>query len=106
MEGRVKLNGKIVGYLKKHGTSNYAFDYVSGYAGPPIARAFKDLQKHYSRSDGNLFPFFSGLLSEGVQKDLQSRILKIDPNDEFTRLLKTASKTIGAVTIHPVESKS
>lgn len=106
MKARVKLNDKTVGYLNKLADSHYTFDYVDGYKGAPIARYFKDTQKHYIRADGNLFPFFAGLLSEGTQKDVQCRILKIDPDDEYTRLLKTASKTIGAVTVHPVENES
>ena len=35
-------------------------------------------------------PIFSGMLAEGSLKDLQCLMLRIDPNDEFTRLLKTA----------------
>ena len=47
-----------------------------------------------------LHPFFSGLLAEGSLKELQCRQLKIDEDDEFTRLLKTASvDTIGTITV-------
>ncbi|NEW60064.1 phosphatidylinositol kinase [Sulfurovum sp. bin170] len=50
-----------------------------------------------------LHPFFSNLLAEGNLKKLQCRQLKIDENDEFSRLLKTAnSDTIGAITIREV----
>lgn len=45
-----------------------------------------------------LFPFFFGLLAEGVQKERQCRELKIDENDHFTRLLETSAYgAIGAV---------
>lgn len=45
-----------------------------------------------------LFPFFFGLLAEGVQKERQCRELKIDERDHFTRLLETSSYgAIGAV---------
>ena len=48
----------------------------------------------------NLHPFFSNLLAEGNLKKLQCKKLKIDENDEFTRLIKTATHdTIGTVTI-------
>lgn len=104
MRAEVKLNDKTVGYLEKVGAEHYSFDYVDGYNGPPIARSFKDTRKHYVRADGKLFPFFAGLLSEGRQKDIQCRLLKIDPDDEYSRLLKTASRTIGAVTVHPEET--
>lgn len=47
-----------------------------------------------------LFPFFFGMLAEGILKDTQCRKLKLDENDHFGRLLKTAhSDTIGDVTV-------
>jgi serine/threonine-protein kinase HipA len=50
-----------------------------------------------------LFPFFYGLLSEGTNKEIQSKLLKIDENDDFTRLIKTAENdTIGAITIKEI----
>jgi len=48
----------------------------------------------------HLHSFFSNLLAEGNLKKLQCQKLKIDEDDEFTRLLKTATDdTIGTVTI-------
>ena len=48
----------------------------------------------------HLHPFFANLLAEGNLKKLQCQKLKIDENDEFIRLLKTATDdTIGTVTI-------
>jgi len=50
----------------------------------------------------HLFAFFSGLLAEGVQKDIQCRYLKIDENDDFGRLLRTSKfDCIGAVHVAP-----
>jgi len=47
-----------------------------------------------------LHPFFSGLLAEGSLKALQCKQLKIDEDDEFSRLIQTAKvDTIGAITI-------
>ena len=49
-----------------------------------------------------LFPFFYGLLAEGVQKRLQCRGLKIDENDHFTRLAETCRQgVIGSVYVEP-----
>lgn len=49
-----------------------------------------------------LFPFFYGLLAEGVQKRLQCRGLKIDENDHFTRLAETCRQgVIGAAYVEP-----
>jgi len=48
-----------------------------------------------------LFPFFAGLLTEGITLQIQCRLLKIDPNDFFGRLLKTVhDDAIGNITIH------
>ena len=50
-----------------------------------------------------LFPFFYGLLSEGINKQTQCRLLQIDENDAFGLLLKTAhSETIGAITVKEI----
>jgi serine/threonine-protein kinase HipA len=44
------------------------------------------------------------MLSEGVNRQLQCRTLKIDENDDFGLLLATAQfDTIGAVTVKPVK---
>ena len=49
-----------------------------------------------------LFPFFYGLLAEGVQKRLQCRTMRIDENDHFTRLSETCREgVIGAVYVLP-----
>ena len=48
----------------------------------------------------HLHSFFSNLLAEGNLKKLQCKQLKIDEDDEFTRLVKTAEfDTIGAITV-------
>jgi len=48
----------------------------------------------------HLHPFFSALLAEGSLKELQCKKLKIDENDDFTRLITTAKDdTIGTITI-------
>jgi len=48
----------------------------------------------------HLHPFFANLLAEGNLKKLQCKKLKIDEDDEFMRLLKTATDdTIGTITI-------
>jgi serine/threonine-protein kinase HipA len=39
-----------------------------------------------------------------VNKDIQCRLLRIDENDDFTRLLQTAGDdTIGAITVKPAD---
>ena len=107
MKGAVYNNGILAGYLEKDISGNYIFIYDDGYfsnnQNPPISLTLPKTQNEY-RSD-KLFPFFYGLLAEGINKDIQCRLLKIDEQDDFTRLLQTAGDdTIGAITIKPVES--
>ena len=46
------------------------------------------------------------MLSEGVNRELQSTQLKIDEEDDFGLLLATAQyDTIGAITVKPIETK-
>ncbi len=95
-------NGMLAGVLEKKGAHKYSFTYTEGYFSNPklfaISLSFPKTVKEYESTE--LFPFFYGLLAEGVNKDIQCRLLKIDENDDFTRLIKTAGEdTIGAITI-------
>lgn len=54
----------------------------------------------------HLFPFFEGLLAEGSLHELQCRLHRIDPEDGFGLLLRTAaSDVIGCVTVEPVSEE-
>ena len=99
--GLVSYNNILAGRLEYRG-GEFIFTYDSSYLNdsslPPISLSFPKSKKEY-RSDV-LFPFFFGLLAEGVNKDLQCSTLKIDENDHFARLLKTAGEnTIGAIAV-------
>jgi serine/threonine-protein kinase HipA len=98
-------NGILAGVLEKRGPDDYQFTYEKDYladAGMP------SISLTLPRSEGShhstvLFPFFAGLLAEGINKDIQCRLLKIDEEDDFSRLLKTAgSDTIGAITVKEI----
>jgi serine/threonine-protein kinase HipA len=101
----VYFNGELAGYLEKIATDAYRFTYEEKYladeAMPSISLTLpKTQQVHESKV---LFSFFAGMLAEGINKDIQCRLLKIDPNDDFTRLMKTAMKeTIGAITVKEI----
>ena len=101
-KGEVYNNSVLAGVLEKTDTQEYVFRYDQRYfddpACPAISLSFPKSHQEYRSS--NLFPFFFGLLSEGVNKQTQCRLLRIDENDDFTLLLKTASNdTIGSITI-------
>lgn len=83
-------------------TFEYDEIYLQNAALPAISLSFPR-QKEAFKSKV-LFPFFYGLLTEGENKAIQCRILKIDENDHFTRLIKTAgTDTIGAVTVRELK---
>jgi len=101
---RVLLNGTVAGTLEQT-SSGYLFSYERDYLANPDAKPVSltlPLRKEPFLSP-RLFPFFVGLLAEGNLKDLQCRIYKIDPDDDFTRLIKTTrDDVIGAVTVEDI----
>lgn len=99
-------NGVLAGYLEKPGPEDYRFTYAESYLAdaslPSISLTLPKSKTEYHSPV--LFPFFTGLLAEGINKDIQCRLLKIDEDDDFTRLLKTAGEdTIGAITVKEIE---
>jgi HipA-like protein len=100
--GKVFYAGEFAGRIHRDDDGRYRFAYETEYLLRPGARAVSlTLPLRREPFDASvLFPFFSGLLAEGVLKELQCRLLRIDPDDDFTRLLETAGHdVIGAVTV-------
>ena len=100
-KAKILNNGEVAGFLSRD-DNGYSFVYENEYfrdvTKPPISLTFpKDKKEFRSKA---LFSFFFGLLAEGENKEIQCRTLKIDEQDHFGRLLKTASaETIGAITV-------
>lgn len=98
-------NGILAGLLTESQSRTYQFIYDSGYftdnSKPAISLTLpKNQLVHTSEY---LFPFFYNMLSEGTNRTVQLRQLKIDENDFFGLLLATAQyDTIGAITIKPI----
>jgi serine/threonine-protein kinase HipA len=104
-KGKVYCQGRLVGRIEER-PDGYRFVYDSTYLALPDAVPVSlTLPLRVEPYDSSvLFPFFYGLLAEGILKDTQCRTLKLDQDDHFGRLLKTAgSDTIGDVTV--VEAK-
>lgn len=104
---KVFRNRELVGFLTKESRISYVFTYDdTWYADmkkPAVSLTLPKTQKTYT--SGYLFPFFFNMLSEGVNRKLQSNQLHIDEQDSFGLLMATAqSDTIGAITIQPVET--
>jgi len=102
MRGFVFYNNQFAGVIEKTPNNDYVFRYDDYYfinpEQPSISVTLSKKKQEYHSSF--LFPFFSGLLAEGVNKDLQCKYLKIDSEDEFSRLLLTGNANpIGAVAV-------
>lgn len=98
---QIFYNGRLAGLLSKSGgTYRFAYDkvYLAMAGTRPISLTLPLREAPYE-SDV-LFPVFVNLLSEGANKALQTRLLKIDENDYFGLLLATAGgDRIGPLTI-------
>lgn len=99
-------NGELVGVLTQFSTNDYEFRYDNNWFAngelPPISLTMPKSKQVYKSE--YLFPFFFNMLSEGVNRKLQSRYLKIDEKDYFGLLLATAkTDTIGAITISEIK---
>jgi HipA-like protein len=100
-------NGILAGTLEKTDRQQYIFRYDDSYFIDSnrfaISLSLPKTQQEYAAKV--LFAFFYGLLSEGINKQTQCRLLRIDENDHFSLLLATAkSDTIGSVTVKEISS--
>jgi serine/threonine-protein kinase HipA len=99
-------NGTFAGTLTEENPHQFVFRYEDNYfndaSKPAISLTLPKTKKEY-RSE-YLFPFFFNMLSEGVNRKLQSTQLRIDEEDSFGLLMATAQNdTIGSVTVKPIQ---
>jgi len=99
---QVYMNQILAGILTENNDGSYTFRYSDDYFFNPDYSSIsltlsKSRQKYQSKT---FFPFFFNMLSEGVNKRVQTRRFGIDEDDAFGLLMATAhSDVIGAVTI-------
>ena len=106
---QVLWNGQFAGMLTQVDLTHYEFEYADAWLAdstkPSISLSFPKSEKKFQAD--HLFPFFFNMLSEGVNRKLQSRLLQIDEKDHFGLLLATGSQdSIGAVTVIPPNPES
>lgn len=104
-KAEVYRNGILAGILIQENSKSYIFKYNDQYysdkSKPSVSLTLPKIQKEY-RSE-ILFPFFFNMLSEGVNRKLQSKQLRIDEKDYFGLLTETAKfDTIGAITLKAI----
>jgi HipA-like protein len=98
-------NGRLAGYLTEDDRLHYSFRYDHLYradsAARPVSLTLPKTAAEYTSP--TLFPFFFNMLSEGANRRMQARLLRIDETDDFGLLSATAvTDTIGAITVKPV----
>lgn len=98
-------NGVLAGILSEENRKSFVFRYDERYFNdntkPAISLTLPKSKMEYTSQ--YLFPFFFNMLSEGVNRKLQSIQLKIDEEDNFGLLMATAQyDTIGAITVKPI----
>lgn len=99
------MNKIVAGVLTENSDGSFTFCYDEEYLSNPslssISLTLPKTQRIFHAK--TLFPFFSNLLSEGVNRRVQARIYKIDEDDSFGLLMATAGNdTIGAITIEMI----
>lgn len=100
----VLYNDVPAGVLTKSGPQ-YRFEYFKDYRQSPGSRPISiTMPLRAEPYESNfLFPVFSNMLSEGANKKIQNRLLKIDEDDYFSLLLATAGQdSIGPITIKEI----
>lgn len=106
-QANVFRNKELIGVLTEENRQNYVFRYEDNWfkdaQKPPVSLTMPKTKQEYR--DAYLFPYFVNMLSEGANKALQCRHLRIDENDSFGLLLAMAQwETIGAITVKPINN--
>lgn len=105
-QAKIYRQDEFAGILTENNDGEYIFRYNDQYfqdAGKkPVSLTLPKSQQEYKSPI--LFPFFANMLSEGANRRLQCKSLKIDEADDFGLLLATASAdTIGAITVKRIK---
>ncbi len=101
-------NGILAGVIIEETSNCYVFRYDDTYFvdlhKPAISLTLPKSQQEY-RSEF-MFPFFSNMVAEGANLEIQCRYLKIDERDVLSLLGATAQNdTIGTITIKLIDKK-
>lgn len=107
-QAEIYRNRTLAGILIEDNRHHFVFRYDEKYFAdkekPAVSLTLPKTQQEYHSEF--LFPFFSNMLSEGANREMQSQMLHMDEKDDFGILLATAQyDTIGAVTVKPLSTK-
>ena len=103
-KAEIYFNGDLAGLLEEK-PEGYYFTYDQNYPGPAISATLpKKKEPSFSRE---LFPYFYHLQAEGILRDFQNRIYRLDDNDPFGRHLKLAGQdTFGGIIFKDVSNSA
>ena len=103
----IYVRGIYAGELERKSIHEYVFRYDQTYledsTKPAISLSMP--KSHAEYHSKGLFPVFSNMLSEGYNRRMQSRLMRIDERDAFALFAATARyDTIVAITAKPVNN--
>jgi serine/threonine-protein kinase HipA len=100
LTAKVFFYGEPVGLLSRTDDKKYTFEYSKAYLeGPGSPISFSLPLQEEPFISGCLHPFFSGLVSEGWLRKMQSKHQRIDEKDEFSLLIHNGKDLSGAIKI-------
>ncbi len=107
-QGIVYVGTYYAGILTENPGGGYTFTYDEAYYSnpslPAVSLTLPKKQRVYESPV--LFPFFANMLSEGANREVQSKYHRVDAEDDFGILLATADcDTPGAVTVKRKEDE-
>ncbi|TBW51300.1 type II toxin-antitoxin system HipA family toxin [Marinobacter halodurans] len=100
MRANVYLHGELAGTLERRPDGDVIFQYAPDYLAlsrPPLSMSLPLREAPFIAR--GLPGYFSGLVSEGWLKRMQSQQQHIDPDDQFALLVHNGRDLPGAVTI-------
>jgi serine/threonine-protein kinase HipA len=105
-KAEIKYNKNKAGVLTQD-ESGYHFIYDSEYVKSekpqPVSLTLPLQEKQFESK--TLFPFFDGLIPEGWLLDIAEKNWKLNPRDRMGLLLACCEDCIGAVSVHPINTK-
>ena len=107
-QGIVKYYNIKSGLLSEEDNGAYVFVYDEHYAQayPDQFITFQMPVTTRPYRSKRLFPFFDGLIPEGWLLNIAAESWKINKNDRMGLLLACCQNAIGAVSVHPVNTKA
>jgi HipA-like protein len=107
-KAKVLFKGEEAGVLTQHDDGSFTFQYNSSWVDdtskPAISLTLPKIEKAYHSRF--LFPFFYNMLPEGSNRQVVSKLNRVDQYDYFGLLMTIArNDTIGAVTVYKIEDE-